>query len=70
MRTVVLFPLGEFIVIEPYVIYKAIYNDSFLDKIYIPSIYVTDNKGAPVPIGVSQQVSSDPYIGLLFLLFT
>jgi len=35
------------VVVEPYVVYKAIYNYSFLDKEFLHSwcIY-TDNKGA------------------------
>jgi len=35
------------VVIEPYVIYKAIYNYSFLDKEFLHSWYIyANNKGA------------------------
>jgi len=35
------------VVIEPYVVYKAIYNYSFLDKKFLHSWYIyANNKGA------------------------
>jgi len=35
------------VVVKPYVVYKAIYNYSFLDKEFLHSWYIyTDNKGA------------------------
>jgi len=35
------------VVVEPYVIYKAIYNYSFLDKEFLHSWYIyANNKGA------------------------
>ena len=37
----------EFVVVEPYIIYKAIYNNTFLDKEFLYSQYIyTNNKGA------------------------
>ena len=41
-------------VIEPCVIYKAIYNNTFLDEEFLHSWYIyADNKGAIRPTGVS-----------------
>ena len=41
-------------VIEPYVIYKAIYNNTFLDKEFLHSWYIcANNKGAMRSTGVS-----------------
>ena len=38
---------AEFIVVELYIIYKAIYNNTFLNKEFLHSQYIyTDNKGA------------------------
>jgi len=41
-------------VIEPCIIYKAIYNNTFLDKEFLHSWYIyTNNKGAIYLTGVS-----------------
>ena len=38
---------AEFVVVEPYIIYKAIYNNTFLNKEFLHSQYIyTNNKGA------------------------
>ena len=37
----------EFVVIKPYIIYKAIYNNTFLNKEFLHSWHIyTNNKGA------------------------
>ena len=56
-------------VIEPYVIYKAIYNYSFLVKEFLYSQYVyTDNKGAIYSTGVSLASLQRPLYSFIVLI--
>ena len=65
---VVLFQV-EFIVIEPCVIYKAIYNNTFLDKefLYSQCIYA-NNKGAIYLTGVSLASLQRPLYSFILLI--
>ena len=56
-------------VIEPYVVYKAIYNYSFLDKEFLHSQYMcTNNKGAMRLTGVSLASLQRPLCPLIILI--
>ena len=60
---------AEFIVIEPYIIYKAIYNNTFLDKefLHFQCIYA-NNKGAMRSTGVSLVSLWRPLYPLVILI--
>ena len=65
---VVLFQV-EFIVIEPCVIYKAIYNNTFLDKEFLHFQYIyTNNKGAMRLTGVSLASLQQPLYSFIVLI--
>ena len=60
---------AEFIVIEPYVIYKAIYNNTFLDKEFLYSQYIyTNDKGAIRLTSVSLASLQRPLYPLIILI--
>ena len=60
---------AEFIVIEPYVVYKAIYNNTFLDKEFLHSQYIyTDDKGAMRLTSVSLASLQRPLYPLIILI--
>ena len=70
-QTVIVLFQAEFIVIKPCVIYKAIYNNTFLDKefLYFQYIYA-NNKGAMRLTGVSLASLQRPlYPFIIFIIY-
>ena len=54
---------------EPYVIYKAIYNNTFLDKEFLYSQYIyANNKGAIYLTGISLASLQQPLYPLIILI--
>jgi hypothetical protein len=57
------------VVIEPYVIYKAIYNNTFLDKEFLYSWYIyTDNEGAIYSTSISLASLWRPLYSLIIFI--